>query len=169
MGTGAPTRAKNGWYQAGGNLIPVCQDIRHEKRPGTPFLIYTDGASRGNPGPAAAAFVIIRDEVLILQDSRFLGTMTNNAAEYEAVIMALTAASTLTDRGVTVISDSELVIRQLNGFYRVRQPHLMDLHNRVSMLCTRFVNAGFCHVTRDDPWIRYCDALCNHTLDAEGR
>lgn len=148
------------------SLVPHHQDTGD--RGGTGFQAYTDGASRGNPGPAAAAFIIITATTPVRENSRFLGTATNNHAEYEAIIMALTAASDITHGGIDVVSDSELVIRQLNGLYRVRQPHLAELYMRVRSLCTRFSKVTFRHAPRTDPWIQHCDLLCNRALDGAG-
>ncbi len=147
-------------------FAPHHQDTGDDGRPA--IQAYTDGASRGNPGPAAAAFIILTAATLARENSRFLGTATNNRAEYEAIIMALTAASGITDGRLEVVSDSELVIRQLNGLYRVRQPHLAELHTRVRSLCTRFSKVTFRHAPRTDPWIQHCDSLCNKTLDEAG-
>lgn len=129
----------------------------------------TDGASRGNPGPAASAFILLRDGFTVLEDSRYIGRTTNNVAEYTAIIMALEAAAAVTDRSVLVISDSELVIRQMLGIYQVKKPHLADLREGVNERRSRFMRTGFSHCRREEPCIRRCDALCNRALDDAGR
>ena len=127
---------------------------------------YTDGASRGNPGPSAYAFVIVRDGKVIARESGFIGTGTNNVAEYEAVIRALDLVAEYGAEKVEVFSDSELVVRQLNGLYAVKKPHLAKLHDEVRRKVSRFRNVKFVSVSRDDPCIRMADNLCNEELDA---
>jgi len=130
------------------------------------FRCYTDGASRGNPGPSAYAFVIVRGGKVIARESGFIGTGTNNVAEYEAVIRALDLAAEYGAGTVEIFSDSELVVRQLNGLYAVKKPHLAKLHDEVQRRVSRFRNVKFVSVSRDDPCIRMADNLCNEELDA---
>jgi len=98
-------------------------------------VIYADGAARGNPGPAAIA-AIIKDEQgrLITNISRRIGTATNNQAEYRAIIAALEEATRLGAREVDIRSDSQLVVKQISGGYRVRKPALKPLYHRVKQL-----------------------------------
>ena len=129
------------------------------------ITIYTDGASRGNPGRAAWAYVMVRDDKVTREDTRYLGIATNNVAEYTAIISALEAAL---DEGYTdadLYSDSELVIRQITGVYKVRKEHLLQLRNRVSELEKQFRELTFRQVRRSTPHIALADALCNKTLD----
>jgi ribonuclease HI len=97
--------------------------------------IYADGASRGNPGPAAAG-AVVRDERgnTIARISRYLGVATNNQAEYQALIAALEVAVRLNPGHVAIYMDSELVIRQLRGIYKVRSPGLSPLFQRARQL-----------------------------------
>lgn len=127
---------------------------------------YTDGASRGNPGPAAYAFLILSGETLLAETSEFIGITTNNVAEYRGVIEALTVATDHTRGTVHLYSDSELVIRQINGQYRVRKEHLAGLHQRVMDLVHNFEIVRFYSVPRENLYIRKVDALCNLTLDS---
>ncbi len=129
------------------------------------IFIYTDGASRGNPGPAAAAFVILQNDRILYDESFYLGIRTNNQAEYQAIIKALLRAKEYTKGYVTVHSDSELVIKQLNGDYRVKNPHLKVLRNEVFELQSKFTNVRFIHVLRQNSWIKYVDKLCNQNLN----
>ena len=93
------------------------RDMRYE------IIAYIDGASRGNPGPAAAGFVLTNSAGNRLSTKAFfLGQATNNAAEYTALIKALEAAKELGSKKLTVFSDSELLVRQLNGKYKVYSP-----------------------------------------------
>ncbi len=129
------------------------------------ITLYTDGASRGNPGPAAWAFVIVRDGIIIDMRSGFLGETTNNVAEYQAVINGLAAARRYTRGRVDVRSDSELAVRQLTGWYRVRKEHLAVLHREALRLAGSFREVTFASVPREHPFIRIADGLCNETID----
>lgn len=127
---------------------------------------YTDGASRGNPGPSAYAYILVDDEGgIILQDSGYLGEGTNNSAEYHAVIESLKAASRYTRGRVVVFSDSELVVRQINGTYRIRKDHLAVLYREVQEAASHFEGVEFKNVPRDHPVIARADLLCNRVLD----
>lgn len=129
------------------------------------LLIFTDGASRGNPGPSCYAFIFVESGSIVHERAGFLGVSTNNAAEYQAVIHALREAAGRGDKRVGVHSDSELVIRQLTGRYRIRKSHLAVLHAEVIALIERFQEVAFVSVSREDPFIRHADMLCNRCLD----
>ena len=132
-----------------------------------PLEIYTDGASRGNPGPAAYAFIFVRDGSVIVEESSFIGTATNNTAEYSAIIAAVKRAHESTNGAVIVSSDSELVVRQINGQYRIRQPHLAELRAWLTPFEKQFSSIIFRNVPRENPCIRRCDELCNIAIEAE--
>lgn len=128
--------------------------------------IYTDGASRGNPGPAASAFRIVDGNGNeITKDSRFLGLTTNNRAEYEAVIMALEKAKDITGGSVKVFSDSNLLVNQLSGDWKVKNKEIKRLFKQVRELEKRFDEVKFVKLPRDDRRIDSVDALCNRKLD----
>ena len=127
--------------------------------------IYTDGASRGNPGPAACAFVMVRDSEVIHEHSEFLGDATNNTAEYQAIIRALTEAEKWTRWTVEVWSDSELVIKQINKEYRIRKEHLSRYCAEVYSLRLKFDKVTFKHVAREHPFIKQADKLCGKCLE----
>jgi len=112
-------------------------------------IIFTDGASRGNPGPAAIA-AIIQDEAgkPIASLSRRIGTTTNNEAEYRAIIAALQKAVSLGAREVELKSDSELVVRQINGSYRVKAPALKPLYQQVKKLQGFVERLTITHISR---------------------
>jgi ribonuclease HI len=132
-----------------------------------PVRCYTDGASRGNPGPSAYAFVVCSGENLLLhEESVFIGTATNNIAEYQAVINGLRWLSGITRGPIEIYSDSELVMRQITGRYSVRQPHLRTLYRDVKLLEPSFRSVIYMAVPREHPVIRRADELCNGTLDA---
>lgn len=93
-------------------------------------IIETDGASRGNPGRAGAGYILSKNGGTVTQESRSIGTSTNNVAEYTGMIMGLEKAVERGERRVLALTDSLLVARQLEGKYRVRKAHLKPLHRR---------------------------------------
>jgi ribonuclease HI len=130
------------------------------------YVAYADGASRGNPGPAAIGVVIFDPAGReVYSASRRLGRATNNEAEYRAAITALEAALGLRALRVELRMDSELVVRQLSGRYRVRNPRLIPLYKRLLDLRSRFAAVTFRHVPRGEN--RPADRLANKALDEE--
>jgi ribonuclease HI len=129
--------------------------------------IFTDGAARGNPGPAAAAFLFVQDGNIILEESSFIGTSTNNSAEYQAIINALKAAEKYSKIEIQLFSDSNLVIQQINKRWKVNYPHLLKLRTEVYQLCKNYQKVEFCYISRGNRYIQKCDQLCNERLDAE--
>lgn len=130
---------------------------------GGKWVIYADGASRGNPGPAATGAVIYDgsgEEVHTV--SRRIGRATNNEAEYRAAIAALEAALALGAHRVDLRMDSELVVRQMSGRYRVRNPRLARLHARMLALRQRFEEVVVRHVPRTEN--KVADSLANEAL-----
>src|SRR5437660_489043 len=100
--------------------------------------IYIDGAARGNPGPAAFAYVIRGGGRLLAREAGCLGRATNNIAEYTALLRALERAAELGARRLLVHSDSELLVKQMNGLYRVKNPDLRVLHDQAKDLSQKF-------------------------------
>jgi ribonuclease HI len=133
------------------------------------LITFTDGGSRNNPGPAACG-AVLQDErgVLISTHSRFLGTATNNQAEYGALILALQKAHELLGGGgaVTCYLDSELVVKQLNRQYKVKDEKMKALFSEVNKLCTQFDKVEFVHVLRAKN--KLADKLVNDELDRQG-
>lgn len=128
--------------------------------------IYSDGGARGNPGPAAIAFLILAENGQVLKSgSRYLGKRTNNQAEYEALIAALEAAKAIGSGEVTCHLDSEVVAKHLKGEYRVRNPELRKLWTKVQELKQCFGKVSFVNVPRTNSYIQEADALVNQTLD----
>jgi ribonuclease HI len=127
-------------------------------------IIFTDGASRGNPGPAAIG-VVIQDETgkPIATISRRLGITTNNQAEYRAMVAALEKAISLGARQVLLCSDSELVVRQMNGVYRVKKPELIPLFQMVKQLAASLESFKISHIPREKN--SHADSLANKALD----
>jgi ribonuclease HI len=131
------------------------------------LYIHTDGASRGNPGRAAYAYVIESPDGEAIEEGGDLGTMTNNRAEYTALVRALEHALELgSHHRVVVQSDSELLVKQMNGEYRVKSEDLRDLFARAQELRGRF-DGGVTirHVRREQN--SRADALCNEVLDGK--
>ncbi|MFQ1020683.1 ribonuclease HI family protein [Tardisphaera saccharovorans] len=128
---------------------------------------YTDGASRGNPGPGAAAYLLVKDGKVIEKRGFYLGYCTNNEAEYTAVLRALEAARRLGESEVVVVSDSRLVISQLNGLWAIRNPRMAKLNEQVKSLVSSFSSVTFENVRRDDPFVTAADSICNEVLDME--
>ena len=135
---------------------------------GDTLKIYVDGAARGNPGPAASAFLLVQDENIIYDNCEFIGTMTNNVAEYKAIINALKAAERFSRGHIQVYSDTNLAIQQINKKWKINYPHLSKLCGQVYKLREKYENVEFFHVRRNNPYIQKCDKLCNERLDAEG-
>jgi ribonuclease HI len=129
------------------------------------WTIEIDGASRGNPGPAAFAFVIRRSGHPAHEEAECLPRTTNNAAEYTALIRALERAAEMGASSLDVRSDSELLVKQMNGEYRVKQPELKVLHNEATGLVDRFEEVRIRHVRREEN--RRADQLCNQALDGK--
>ena len=132
------------------------------------ILLYSDGGARGNPGPSAIAFIALSEvgEVLT-ENSRFIGVCTNNQAEYEALIWALEYANTVKAQEVTCYLDSELVVKQLNGEYGVKNHKLIPLLNKVKKICKYFSKICFLNVRRTNVYIQKADKLVNQTLDEQ--
>ena len=127
--------------------------------------IHTDGAARGNPGPAAWSFVIEVPGEKPIEAAERMGEATNNVAEYTALIHALTRAAELKLPHVAVFSDSELMVKQINGEYAVKNPELQDLHGEAWALIRRFSSVTLSHVRRAEN--KRADALCNEALDGK--
>jgi len=129
--------------------------------------IYTDGASRGNPGPASYGFVFTDGDHVLYEESEFLGTRTNNQAEYHAVLNAIERAREMHDGPLRVHSDSKLLVNQLNGEWKVKDRELRQLYDAVQK-AMEGVSVRFSHHTRDNEFVTVADQLCNDTLDREG-
>lgn len=136
---------------------------------GLRIQVNTDGGSRGNPGPAAIGAVLRDlddpDFAVLAEVSETIGETTNNVAEYRAIIAGLEAARDLGAAAVFLESDSELLIKQIKGEYKVRQPHLIPLHRRSRELLRDFDEAKIRHVRRERNV--EADALVNQALDAQ--
>jgi ribonuclease HI len=134
-------------------------------------MIFTnsDGGSRGNPGPGAIGIIVRKDGEILMKHGSLIGKfVTNNIAEYEALIKALEMAAECTKGEITCCLDSELVVKQLLGEYRVKNPKLLELFLKVQKLQENFEKIIYKHVSRWDDFQQICDGLLNDELDKAG-
>jgi ribonuclease HI len=128
------------------------------------LLVHIDGAARGNPGPAAWAYVIFQGgNILLEHGERLPRPTTNNVAEYTALVKALEKAAELRATVVKVRSDSELLVKQMNGQYRVKNENLLALYQEARRLSQHFADVSVRHVYREQN--QDADRLCNEALD----
>lgn len=128
-------------------------------------VIYSDGGSRGNPGPSAAGFVMFNNEQqVIAEGGEFLGEMNNNLAEYHGVRIGLEKALELGYKKVDFKVDSMLVVNQMKGFYKIKNRELWPVHEHIRSLMTHFDRVTFTHVNRQ--FNQLADGMVNKTLDA---
>ena len=127
------------------------------------MTIYTDGASRNNPGEAGAGVFIIRDGEPVAKIARYLGTTTNNVADYTAAIIGLEHAMKLGVSRVRLFADSELLVKQLNGQYRVKNEGLKPLHAQARALIAKIGRVEDHSIPRE--MNREADALANQAID----
>jgi ribonuclease HI len=126
--------------------------------------LYTDGAARGNPGPAGAGAVIVSpDGHIVAKIGKFLGDSTNNVAEYMGLILGLRRAKAMGIKELDVFSDSELLVRQLAGEYAVKADHLKPLHEEAKALLAAFSAIQVRHVPREEN--AQADAMSNRAID----
>lgn len=130
------------------------------------ITIYTDGASRGNPGPSAGAFVLADEKGRVIEGKAFfLGETTNNVAEYTGMARALDAAKKLEAKSLQIFSDSELMVRQINGQYKVKSDKLKDLFAECMAILSGFESWQIKHIRRDKN--QQADELANKAIDAK--
>lgn len=132
------------------------------------YTLFADGGARGNPGPAGAGAVVYdNDQNIVGEISKFLGEKTNNWAEYEALICGLGAikkqAKELSNTTVVVKLDSELIVKQMRGEYKVKHPELKKQFARVQDLIVDFAEVTFTHVPREENTV--ADQLANDAMD----
>lgn len=131
---------------------------------GRKVKIYTDGGARGNPGPAASAFVVYEEEKEIFKQGDYLGETTNNVAEYTAVAKALEFLTTQRDiTEVDVLLDSLLVKEQLVGKYKIKNENMRYFASKIKDLEKNFSRVSYTHIKREGN--KVADALVNTTLD----
>jgi ribonuclease HI len=127
------------------------------------LTIFTDGASRNNPGEAGAGVLILRDNKPVAKLARYLGTTTNNIAEYTAAIMGMEHAIKLGASSVRLLADSELLVKQLNGQYKVKNEGLKPLHHKIKELIAKIGSVEVQYIPRAQN--KEADALANKAID----
>jgi ribonuclease HI len=128
--------------------------------------IHNDGGSRGNPGRAAIGIVIYDGRKILCQHSECIGMATNNEAEYRALIKGLELAIKYTSKNVNVFMDSELVVHQMDGSYKVRKGHLVTLYQQAKDKERPFTKVTYIWVPRDNKHHILADQLVNMALDS---
>lgn len=126
---------------------------------------YSDGGSRGNPGHSAYAVVVTRDGKTIYEHAEFLGTHTNNYAEYRGLIAAMKKCVELGADEAEFVMDSELVIKQMKGIYRVKSPEMAELHSEAVDIASLIPVVHYRNVRRSQELIPRADALLNEEMD----
>lgn len=128
------------------------------------LIINTDGGSRSNPGPAGIGLVIKNEAgELIYEHGSYIGIATNNVAEYSALVKALEEAKNLGGTDVKIQMDSELIVKQMLGVYKIKEPTLQTLATKVLSLLKHFNSYSFVHVRRE--FNKEADAMVNKALD----
>lgn len=128
------------------------------------FTLYTDGGARGNPGNSACACFLLEDDSVVDFNGKFLNTATNNFAEYSGLILGLELAI---KKGITTIEcrlDSELVVKQITGVYKISSPEIKKLADKVKTKLDKFEKISFKHVPREEN--KLADKLVNVILDS---
>lgn len=126
---------------------------------------YSDGGSRGNPGKSAFAIVLVKDGKVIHEHAEFLGVHTNNYAEYRGLIAAISKVIELGEDEAEFVMDSELVIKQMNGVYKVKNPDMKVLNDDANALASLIPKRTFRNVRRSQEFIPRADALLNDEMD----
>ena len=136
--------------------------------PSDSITIFTDGGSRGNPGPSAAGFIVLNNrQEVIAEGGEYLGITTNNQAEYHGVRLGLEEAEKLGFKKIDFKIDSMLVVNQMKGYYKIKNRELWPIHERIRLLMTKFDRVTFTHVPRQ--FNQLADGMVNKTLDAHAR
>jgi ribonuclease HI len=129
-----------------------------------PYRIYSDGACRGNPGPSGIGAVILNDKGTAVHEiAKYIGVTTNNVAEYEALLEALDYCVKRKLSPVEILADSQLLIRQLSGQYKVKHPNIIPLHRKAKEYMAQLEITGVTHVLRE--FNKAADKLANRGID----
>ncbi|OGC46515.1 hypothetical protein A2V49_00500 [candidate division WWE3 bacterium RBG_19FT_COMBO_34_6] len=132
------------------------------------YSLYTDGGARGNPGPGAIGVVIYdENKNKIYELSKYIGMSTNNEAEYTSLIEGIGSALDKGIKNLNVFMDSELIIKQVNGSYKVKNERLKVFYNKLVLLRKKFDFINFVHIKREEN--KQADLLVNEALDKNGR
>ncbi len=148
-----------------GDSTALDDDITTNYKDSKKLIAYTDGGSRGNPGPSASGYVIMdAAENILVEGGEYLGITTNNQAEYQAVRKALEECIKIGGREVDFFIDSQLVVKQMNGEYKIKNRDLWPIHEKIRELADSIDKVTFTHVYREDN--KLADAKVNEVLDA---
>jgi len=131
------------------------------------YQIYSDGASRGNPGPSGIGAVILKDGEVVHEIAKYIGEVTNNVAEYEALLEALDYCVKHKLSPVEILADSQLLIRQLCGQYKVKHENIKPLYQRARDYLVHLKVTGYQHVPREQN--KHADKLANQGIDEHYR
>jgi len=147
-------------------LFDDCHPTIKPSRQSTKWVLFTDGASRRNPGPAGAGIYIVKDDEPCVRKGFFLGEKTNNQAEYLALVLGIYYVKKQMSSGdaVYIMSDSELIIRQMKGEYKVKNKELKKLFD-LSKILLEDIQHSFCHVLRE--YNVEADELANYGIDSK--
>ena len=146
----------------------IGQDVAEDTTNIQKVIIYSDGGSRGNPGPSASGFVVMNQfEHVIHEGGMYIGITTNNLAEYHGVRLALEKALSMNAKVVECRLDSMLVVNQLNGSYTIKNRELWPVYERIKELITHFDKVTFMHVKRE--YNQLADGMVNKILNAHAR
>lgn len=150
------------------DLLKNKQESFGPKTPVKQMKMFSDGGSRGNPGPSASGYVLTdMNDKVIKKTGVYLGVTTNNQAEYQSLKFGLEEAYKLGAREVDVYMDSLLVINQMKGIFKVKNRDLWPIHESIKELAKRFKKVTYSHVPRE--FNKLADAEVNETLDAEAQ
>lgn len=129
------------------------------------YVVYSDGGSRGNPGKSAYAIVVTQNGRVVHEHAEFLGVHTNNYAEYRGLIAGISKILELGGAEAEFVMDSQLVIRQMTGQYKVKSPDMKELHDDAVALSSMIPKVTFRNVRRSEEYIPRADALLNAEMD----
>jgi len=148
--------------------LKVSKSSDVKKTSNNSITIFSDGGSRGNPGPSAAGFVILNSQQeVIAEGGEYLGITTNNQAEYQGVRLGMEKAIELKQKRIDFKIDSMLVVNQMKGYYKIKNRELWPIHERIRELMKQFDKVTFNHVQRE--FNQLADGMVNKTLDAHAR
>ena len=144
-------------------MKPRQDSLPFNKSAGPRVVIHIDGAARGNPGESGIGVLIEEDNGATREVKKYLGTRTNNQAEYSALITALESARDLKDREIRIYTDSLLLANQMNGLWKVKHPEIKDLYTKAKGLIEAFRRVTITHVPREEN--SEADRLANLAID----
>lgn len=146
-------------------LINIEQDTSAVGAP-KQVKLYTDGGSRGNPGPSATGYALLdQNNEVIVKKGEYIGITTNNQAEYKALLFGLKEAKRLGVTVVNVFMDSQLIVNQMTGAYKIRNEDLLPIYKEIKLLIENFDQVTFTHVPRE--LNKLADSMVNEALDAQ--